>query len=361
MAIPVLGEILAVISVLCFVTSNAIFHRIDKHVSPTQINSFRTIIGSVTYFLVALILWKLHLFKHIPGITWFWLILSFIAGQVFGDTAYFKTQEMLGTTNALAISMTFPIFTTVLYIVILQESIPYYFYISLFLIIAGVIIITLGKNHQEKAIIRKISESGELKDQDDSKSNETHELQLLQMNQDSNESSRKSKKKLLLGVGLGLVAGIAWAFGAVLTDKAFTELKVIFESIPIANSDTMSNIIGNLIRFPVAAGILSALTFADRKKRVKKWSKQIWLLLLLGAIIGTSIGAFLYTEAIVLSSAAVMAMIASASPLFSIPITWLINKEKSNWISVIGIIVTISGVVNIFIWELLCTPDMIMC
>ncbi len=39
-------------------------------------------------------------------------------GQVVGDTAYFETQKQLGTTIALTISMTFPVFTIFFSIVI---------------------------------------------------------------------------------------------------------------------------------------------------------------------------------------------------------------------------------------------------
>ncbi len=350
MSVPVLGEILAVVSVFSFVSSNVIFRRIDKFVSPSQINSFRTIVGLITNLLLALILWKLQLLALIPGMTWLWLILSFIFGQVAGDTAFFKAQELLGTTVALAISMTFPIMTTVLYILILNEQIPFYFYISLFLIVIGVSVIAIGKNQQDNLFHRStmISSSSENIDSrinlDDNKVESINQIGL-----------KKSKRTLIIGIVVGLIAALAWSIGAVLTDKAFNEVKDVLELASVENADFIGNILGNLIRFPVAAGIISTFTIFDKKQKVKEWGKNIWLFLILGSILGTSIGAFLYTEAIVLSNAAIVAIIGSSSPLFSIPLSWLINREKINWISLIGVIATFLGVLNIFLWEIFYT------
>ena len=141
------GELFALGSVFCFVISNVVFRKVEEIVSPTQINAIRTIIGTITYIIIAAIIGKfLIIFSFTPWL-WFMLCLSFLFAQVFGDTAYFKAQEMLGTTLALSIAMIFPIFTTILSIIILHTNIPYYFYISMVLIIGGVLAIGFGKNN----------------------------------------------------------------------------------------------------------------------------------------------------------------------------------------------------------------------
>jgi len=67
----------------------------------------------------------------------------------------------------------------------------------------------------------------------------------------------------------------------------------------------------------------------------------------MGAIIGTSIGAYAYTEAARVAGATIMALIASASPLFSLPLTYFINKEKITKFGFVGVILTILGVIVI--------------
>ena len=76
-------------------------------------------------------------------------------------------------------------------------------------------------------------------------------------------------------------------------------------------------------------------------------SGKTWALLIVGAIIGTSIGAYFYTEAARVAGATVMALIASASPLFSLPLTYFINKEKITKFGFVGVILTIFGVIII--------------
>ena len=109
-----LGELLAISAVLTFVGSNAIFRKTEHEASPTFINFFRTFIGTITFILIILFLNLFNLLFLIPWELWLLLVLSFVFGQVIGDTAYFTAQKELGTTIALAISMTFPLFTFIL-------------------------------------------------------------------------------------------------------------------------------------------------------------------------------------------------------------------------------------------------------
>jgi len=51
-----------------------------------------------------------------------------------------------------------------------------------------------------------------------------------------------------------------------------------------------------------------------------KKPSQTWLVLLIASIIGTSIGAYLYTEAARTAEPIMMSLLASASPLFSLPL-----------------------------------------
>ena len=82
---------------------------------------------------------------------------------------------------------------------------------------------------------------------------------------------------------------------------------------------------------------------------IQKKSIKTWLILLGASIIGTSIGAFLYTEAARTAGANVMALLASASPLFSLPLTYWINKEKISKEGFVGVVLTVIGVVVILL------------
>ena len=319
-----LGEFIAISAVLTFVGSNVIFRRTENEVSPTFINFFRTAVGTLTFFFIVLILNQINLIFIIPLELWLILILSFVFGQVIGDTAYFTAQKELGTTIALAISMTFPLFTFVLSLIFFNQSFKVNLVASLILISTGVIIIGRAKNTSENTkqqMVHDLTKS-------------IHEI---------------LKRKYIKAIGFCLTASIGWAIGAVLIEFATKKIDQIIYV------EELSSVIGNLIRFPFALIILASMVFRENyllKKENRSYQKKTvrsWTFLLIASIIGTSLGAYLYTESVHLAGANIVSLIASASPLFALPLTYLVNKEKISKFGFIGVILTILGVIIILI------------
>ncbi|MFW9825459.1 MAG: DMT family transporter [Candidatus Thorarchaeota archaeon] len=319
-----LGELIAILAVLTFVGSNVIFRQTEREVSPAFINFFRTSVGTITYILVILIINQFNLIFIIPGGLWLVLISSFIFGQVIGDTAYFVAQKELGTTIALAISMTFPVFTFILSLIFLGRTFDFNLILALFLIGFGITIIGKSKinTRNSNPIESSISER-----------NLKSKLDTL------------SKGDTIKAIGFCLIASLGWAIGAVLIEFATVQIDLII------HINELSSLIGNVIRFPFAAIILGSIILRENisKKSINniqsnKKSLRTWALLLIASIIGTSLGAYLYTEAVHLAGANIMALVASASPLFALPLTYLINKEKITKFGFIGVILTIIGV-----------------
>ncbi|GAH02012.1 unnamed protein product, partial [marine sediment metagenome] len=75
--------------------------------------------------------------------------MSFIFGQVIGDTSYLKAQKELGTAKALSISMTFPLFTFIMSIIFLNYPFDIRIIISILFIGIGVVIIATSKINLE--------------------------------------------------------------------------------------------------------------------------------------------------------------------------------------------------------------------
>ena len=339
-----IGELLAIFSVLTFVISNAIFRRVDFVVSSSQINAFRTIIGAITYIIISFILKKFLIIFTFPPIIWFWLVLSIVFGQMLGDTSYFRAQEKLGTTLAMTISMTFPIFTTIISIII-GETIPYYFFISLALVVIGVIIIAFSKNNDRSTNF----DSDSLFIRLESETYQQRNITLVEKNNEMKSKIKIKKSKLILinAICIALFAAFSWAIGIILTEKAINEVSIYLDS------SEYSSLLGNVVRFAVISILLSVMSFGDKKQPIKKWNRITWLLLVLGAVIGTSLGAYLYTEAINRTSAAFVSIIGSSGPIFAIPIAWLINREKINLKGLIGVLLTCTGVILLLVFQLL--------
>lgn len=318
------GEMIAVLAVLTFVISNVLFRKTERHASPSFINFFRTGIGCLTFIFIAVILGIITYIFFLPWYLWVMLFLSFLFGQVIGDTSYFKAQKELGTTIALAISMTFPLFTFILSLIFLNRAFEYKIIISIVLIGAGIIIIGKTKITAVNDSINSI---------------------------DSNKHFHKlSSYPSFKSIGFALIASLGWAIGLVIIDYSTKQIDQILITGGI------SSIISNVIRFPFALLILTLMVWrenriADTSQYLHSFRKpsQTWLILLIASIIGTSLGAYLYTEAARTAGAIVMSLLASASPLFSLPLTYWFNKEKITKYGFLGVISTIIGVIVILI------------
>lgn len=318
------GEIIAILAVLTFVVSNVLFRKTEREASPSFINFFRTGIGMLTFITLAMVLGIISYIFLLPWSLWMMLILSFLFGQVIGDTAYFKAQKELGTTIALAVSMTFPVFTVVLSLIFLNRTFEYKVILSIFLIGTGIMVI--GKS--------KISEE-----------NENNSLQ------DSKIEHRKlTPLASFKFIGYGLIASLGWAIGLVIIDYATNQIDRIL------GTNGLSSVIGNVIRFPFAFLVLLLMVWRENRIKVSsqysrsfRKSSQTWVVLVIASIIGTSLGAYLYTEAARTAGAIIMSLIASASPLFSLPLTYWLNKEKITKYAFIGVISTMLGVVIVLI------------
>ncbi|MFX0022584.1 MAG: DMT family transporter [Candidatus Hermodarchaeota archaeon] len=320
-----LGKLVAISAVFTFVVSNVIFRKTELEVSPTFINFFRTAIGTLTFFFIILILNQLNLIFVVSWELWLLLILSFVFGQVIGDTAYFIAQKDLGTTIALAISMTFPLFTFILSLVFFNE--PFKLNLVLSLILIGIGVIIIGRS---KSIPREVKLD----------TNANQEILIIE----------SQKKKYIKAIGFCFTASIGWAIGAVLIEYATVQIDQIIYV------EELSSIIGNVIRFPFALMILGSMVLREeyliKKKPNPSYQRKsiyTWMFLLGGSLIGTSLGAYLYTESVHLAGANLVSLIATASPLFALPLTYLVNKERISRFGFIGVIITILGVIVILI------------
>jgi len=316
------GEIIAIFAVLTFVVSNVLFRKTERDASPAFINFFRTAIGTLTFIVVAVVLGIFTYIFLLPWNLWIILFLSFLFGQVIGDTAYFEAQKELGTTVTLAISMTFPLFTIILSLIFLNHAFEYKMILSIVLIGAGIIVIGKSKINAEN---KKSLDS------------EIHHQKLISYT-------------LYKPIVYALIASLGWAIGLVIIEYATKQIDQILIT------DGVSSIISNVIRFPFALSILLLMVW--RENRIMdsaqyqysfKKPSQTWLILLIASIIGTSLGGYLYTEAARTAEAIAVSLIASASPLFSLPLTYWINKERITKYGLLGVVSTFLGVIVVII------------
>jgi drug/metabolite transporter (DMT)-like permease len=318
------GRIIGVLAIVCFSVSNSMFRKVERAASPSQINAFRTTLGAITFVIIAAVM---GLFADVAKFSYkIWLLLfaSVLFAQVLGDTFYFQAQKRLGTTKALAISMTFPLLTFFLSVIILNSTIPYIFYIAAVLIIGGVLLIAKS----QEQMLKKAEEEEEEEEFSCSEENE----------------QKKNRNYIVwIAVGIGFLAAISWAVGIVLTDWVLNDISTLL------GTEATSSLLGNAVRFPFAASVLISWAWRTPQTKIKTWNKKTWIWLLVASVIGTSAGAYLFAEGTRSAGAEVMSLIAASSPLFALPVTWFLNKEKINLLGFMGVILTIVGVVLILV------------
>jgi len=312
-----LGEIIAILANLTFVLSNAMFRKAEKSASPSFINMFRTGVGMITFIVVGLIFGLFSLIFLLPWTLWLILIISFVFGQVIGDTFYFTAQKDLGTTKALAVSMTFPFFTFLLDFILLERPFNLLLIPSAILITVGILIIAKFK----------------VKLKEDNGDNKLIYNKKVKLN---------TPKKILPAI-YGLIASIGWAVSVILIDYGTNQITLILSKANI------SSILANIIRFPFAFLLLTIMVRVEKKENYEIKTRNTWIWLIMASIIGTSLGVYFFSEGARIAGASVMALISSANPLFALPISYFLNKEKLTLKGFLGVLLTIVGVVLILI------------
>lgn len=320
------GEWIALAATLSFVLSNVLFRKCEHEASPLFINTFRTLIGVFTFFIIAAVSGIFPLIFLLSWDLWLWLILSFVFGQVLGDTSYFMAQRELGPTKALAISMTYPLFSFVLSVIFLNQAFEWWILLSFLFISTGVLIIAKAQIKETQNIVQKPPTP-----------------QNFQEISEHNKNSDLIPRKTIFAIGLSIIASLGWAIGLVIIDYATNQIN---NRLDLGAS---SSVLGNVIRFPAAFIILSGILASKENKKIRSISRSTYFWLFLASLIGTSLGAFLYTEAARVAGATIMSLMATANPLFSIPIAYLINREKITPLALLGVIIIMAGVIIILI------------
>ena len=129
-----LGSIAALISAVAWAYGSILFRKLTEKVSPVALTLIKSVIGM--FYIGALLA-----FLGREKIVWssvFNLALSGLVGIALGDTLFFKSLFYLGPRLAILLGATGPVFTVVLAVLILKESISRITGIGIAMVISGV-------------------------------------------------------------------------------------------------------------------------------------------------------------------------------------------------------------------------------
>ena len=290
-----LGELSALGSAVAWAFGTVLVKGPASRFSALYLSAFRTVASASLVLIVVLGTGQVGGIAHIPG----WAIGLLLAGSlitVIGDVAFVRAIALDD------MSRVFPV-TTGLYIlgsvggsvIVAHEPVTWFTFGGGLLVIVSVSLIATARRPRAA---------------------------------DAQARAAQGRARVR-ALGLSVFAAILWAVSLLILDRAMTEA----EALPAA-----------AIRIPFIAIVLSSLAWArgdmGRYRRLER--RDLIALGASGVLVGLS--AILFTNAIKMSSAGLVSILSSTSPLFVVPVSFLVLKEPMTRSLVLGTVLCMVGI-----------------
>ena len=256
--------------------------------TPAGITAVRsTIAGSI---LVLLALTTGHGGEVVRMPLWVVLTLwaSIILAMGIGDSLFFASMDHLGVTRALILSMANPLLTMLVGIGLLGEPVTLPRAVGILLVVGGLVLIIAGKG-----------------------------------------DGRAERRATRRGMRLVFTAAVAWAVSTVI-------MKPAVEVVSVVAAAAVRIPMGGLFLWltPWTRGTVHAIATSTPAER-----KRVGLVCLISAF-----GSLLFIAGIKFGGVAIGNVLASTSPLFTLPFeVWVLGQRQSRQ-TVLGAVVTVAGV-----------------
>lgn len=292
-----LGEFSALLTAFMWVISGVFFERASKRTSSIAVAYLRMLFALV---LISLLMWFMR-GKILPTdatpSAWLWLSLSGIVGFVVGDVFLFESYVRIGARISLLLMSFSPILTGLLSYFIFGEVLRPIALLGIVLTLAGIAVVVLVRGDHNNLKLR-------------------HDP---------------------YGVFCGVMGAVGQSVGTILSKQGMGN----YDAFAATQIRIIASIVGFTIFFMVG----------------KHWPKLVSLIkdsfaalmTSIGAVFGPVLGVGFSLLAIQHTQTAVAAAIMSIMPVLVIPVNWVILKERIKWIEIVGALVTVAGVILLYI------------
>jgi drug/metabolite transporter, DME family len=287
----ILGIILGLASAFIWATTSLAIKAQADDIHPTSFNAFRMAVAAVFTFALLPFFVDWQTFTRIPLNAVIGLSISSIIGIAIGDVLYFWSMTKIGTSRALPISGTYPLFTWALAVPLLGEPVTVSALIGTGLVLLGVYL--LAPNNGANVHVDARTER--------------------------------------LGILAAIVAAALWAI-------ATTMLKMGIQESP-------GVLVVNAIRLPVAAiGTALVAHWQVGPKVWRGYNRRALPKLIALALYSTGIGMIVWTLTVEYAGAARAALLNTAAPLIGVPLSILALKEHVTPKMIMGTLLSVGGV-----------------
>lgn len=294
-----IGELAALLTSISWSGTSVLFTKATQQVGSIIVNRIRVILALVFLMLLNWAFYGYLLPVNAGADRWLWFALSGAIGYALGDVFLFQSFLCIGAQRGMLMMSLAPLMSAGLAWMFFGETLTGVQMLGVFVTLMGIAWVIMRRNQSQPGQICSPVQ----------------------------------------GVLFGLGAATGQAVGYVLSKQGLT--------------DNFSPIAGNSIRMLAAVIVLWALASAQGKaketfNRMREKPKVLgWLTL--AAFTGPVVGATLSLFALQHTQVGIASTLIALPPVFLLPISWLVLKEKFDWGAVLGTFVAIGGVALLFL------------
>jgi drug/metabolite transporter (DMT)-like permease len=298
----VYGEIAALLTAVCWSFNSVVFTWAGKRVGAVTVNSVRLWTAFPVLLLLHWLLFGTPFPFDIELDRFLYLAVSGLIGFVIGDTMLFESFLLIGPRLAMLLALLVPVFSALLAWVWLQETLRVLEIVSILVTIGGVAWVVAEKAAPLAAT--------------------------------SSSQPRKYRLGILLAVG-----------GA-----AGQAVGLMFSRLGLAGG--YSAISATQVRVGASALVLAVIGLCQGKLQThlaRMKDKTALLEITAGSLTGPVLGVVLSLVAIAHTHIGVASTLMSLTPVFLLPVSHLLFKEKITSRAVLGTLIALLGVVLFFL------------
>ncbi len=292
-----LGETAALGTALCWSFGSVAFTIASRRLGHWSVNILRLTVALALLVTAHWIITGTPIVKDVGWYHWFWFGLSGIIGFVIGDTLLFKSFALIGPRLSMLMMALVPVFGVLIAWSFMHEILTLTQIIAICVTLSGIAWVVLARTNL------------------DIKSNH-----------------------YVIGILCGIGGAAGQAIGLVLSKKGLAH-----DFSPLA---------GNILRILVATAVIWSIVLIQRKalftvKLLK--DKKGTAAMAAGAFLGPFVGVWLSLIAVQHTYVGIAATLMALPPVFLIPLSRWIFKERITTGAVLGTILAVTGVALIFL------------
>lgn len=295
------GQIAALATSLCWTTNAVFFTLAGRRIGSPTVNVTRLLLAFFTMLVAGVAFFGTPLPTHAPAAAWGWLSVSGLIGFALGDAVMFEAFVRLGPRLTTLIATVWPILSALMAWPIFGDALDLKKFLAIAVTLAGIAWVVTGRS--------------------------------ALANQDGERHPH-----LASGITLALVGALCQAAGVILSK--------------LGMKGGLHPVQANSIR--VVAGIVALLAWygckgelLDMARRLKDIRSTVYISL--GAVTGPVLGVIFSLYAIRNTHTGIASTLMALAPVFLLPVSALVFKEKITARTLVGTAVTFAGVVALFL------------